>query len=201
MPHKRTTPRICAYCSRPFLARPAAIKEGKARCCSKSCGRRAYLQKNALTQGSPHPDSFWSHVERREDGCWIWRSRVGTDGYGIARYRQDGKRLSIRAHRCAYTLAHGPIPPGMFVCHRCDVRTCVNPDHLFLGTHADNMADKQAKGRGSVTTRVKLTPASATAIRHAFAAGTPKRILTAQYGISMSAINHLLYRRTWIHAD
>ncbi len=76
-------------------------------------------------------------------GCWLWIGSIDTGGYGSIRI---GK-LKI-ASRVSYELHVGPIPDGMCVCHRCDVRSCVNPAHLFLGTHKANMDDKSQKGRG-----------------------------------------------------
>src|SRR3954471_18471885 len=75
-------------------------------------------------------------------GCWIWLRGCSGDGYGAA--RADGK--SIRAHRLSWIAYRGAIPAGMHVLHQCDIPTCVNPDHLWLGTHADNMADRSRKG-------------------------------------------------------
>lgn len=77
-------------------------------------------------------------------GCWLWMRALGTSGYGIT-YR-DG--IQIRAHRLAYELANGPIPAGLFALHRCDIRSCCNPSHLFLGTMQDNHDDMHRKGRG-----------------------------------------------------
>lgn len=105
-----------------------------ARFCSYEC-KVAYArdQRAAL---------FWSHV-RKDPGCWEWQGYVGPDGYG------QGHLGMKRGHaqRIAWELTNGPIPDGMFVCHRCDNRICVRPDHLFLGTALDNIRDMDRKGR------------------------------------------------------
>ena len=97
----------------------------------------------------PSEARFWAKVELTLDGCWLWTgSKTGpgpytTGGYGTVYWRGE----YLLAHRVMWELANGPIPEGMHVLHRCDVRNCVRPDHLFLGTHQDNMADMARKGR------------------------------------------------------
>ena len=80
-----------------------------------------------------------------DDECWLWQVSVTNKGYGLVQYRDHGERRTTLAHRFAWELWVGPIPPGLEVCHRCDTPRCVNPNHLFLGTHTDNMRDASLK--------------------------------------------------------
>jgi hypothetical protein len=93
-------------------------------------------------------DRFWSKVDQSGD-CWIWTATRSGKGYG--QFGVDG-RLVI-AHRWAYEAERGSIPPGLFVCHRCDVPACVRPDHLFLGTAKENSEDMVRKGRQGLRRR------------------------------------------------
>lgn len=113
-------------------------------------------------------------------------------GYGNFKM---GKRFES-AHRASYLLYRGPIPAGLCVCHACDVRSCVNPSHLFLGTKADNARDMACKERSRTT---KLTAAQVVEIRWRREKGETLVQLAAAFGVSFSAIHMLCARKTWTH--
>lgn len=143
------------------------------------------------------------------DGCWLWQGFIFPRGYGSFRYRRNG---SNRAHRFAYEHFVGPIPKGLFVLHRCDVRHCVNPDHLFLGTQKDNIADMLAKGRGPERVRqgftlyqgadhpsAKLNDDAVREIRRLLSEGQTIAGLARKYGVSTPVIRSIMLNLTWKH--
>lgn len=92
-------------------------------------------------------ERFWSKVIKHgDDECWLWQGKLDDDGYGRFMY----KWIEYRVHRFSYILAYGQIDNNILVCHSCDVRNCVNPKHLWLGTNADNLQDMKRKGRGAI---------------------------------------------------
>lgn len=101
----------------------------------------------------PVAERFWSYVQRGDE-CWTWIGARDANGYG--RLSLPG-RGTIGAHRVSWELHRGEIPDGLCVLHRCDNPPCVWPEHLFLGTHADNVADRIAKGRSRYVTGWRVT--------------------------------------------
>ena len=128
-----------------------------------------------------------NYIPEPNTGCWLWLRGVNSDGYPLVRI--DGQ--SYRVARLVYEIFKRPIPPNMHVCHRCDVRLCINPDHLFLGTDKDNYDDMVAKGR---TTKfdyafAKLSPNDVADIRRLREEGHRVTAIAKQYGVSHSYIS------------
>lgn len=123
--------------------------------------------------------------------CKEWTGRLGTDGYGDIRH----KHRHLKAHRVAWEEAFGAIPTGMCVLHRCDNRTCINVEHLFLGTRKDNNMDTARKLRHPT----KLGPSAAVDIRSRAMAGESARCLADEYGIDPGTVRSIAARRIWSH--
>lgn len=142
------------------------------------------------------------YVPEPNSGCWLWIARIGRDGYGRFRIgRNNGKRFVEQAHRAAWKIYGGVIPEGKFVLHKCDIRQCVNPQHLFLGTHDDNMADCKAKDRtprGERCGHAKLDAAQVNRIRLIGTARSQNSV-GMEYGVCAGTIGAILRRKTWKH--
>lgn len=168
-------------------------------------------------------DRFWSKVEK-SDGCWVWTGSTERGGYGhmcLTNSRKMGK-----AHRISWELHFGKIPDGMMVCHHCDNPPCVRPDHLFLGSNSDNVADMIAKKRDWRSVRPEaqpsgdrhgrrlhpetcprgessgqhiLTEQQVIKIRKMRSAGMTLVKIASMFGVSFSAIHLIATRKSWKH--
>lgn len=133
-------------------------------------------------------------------GCWLWVGawRKHVLGYGEIRFNKK----KIFAHRFSYQFFKGPIPEGMLVCHSCDVPSCVNPDHLFLGTPADNSRDSVRKGRmprGENHGMAKLTENQVRGIIKKLDARVPFKVVSSEYGVTVATLENIRYRGSWEH--
>lgn len=147
-------------------------------------------------------ERFWKKVDRRRDeDCWHWMgTRIPPWGHGRIMGR-DGR--TVLAHRVAWELERGPIPAGLFVCHRCDNPPCVNPAHLFLGTHLDNMQDMARKHRGAIGERngqAKLSQSQVLEIRDLLRNGLAGTDIADRFGVSKSLVSLIKRGRLWPQA-
>jgi hypothetical protein len=153
-----------------------------------------------LSLSTAAAERFWSKVQKRDGGCWEWQAFRNADGYG--RFGIAGGARP--AHRIAYANEVGAIPKGMQVLHACDNPACVNPEHLWLGTHNENMADRTRKGRqahprGSLGGNARLTEGDIPVVRSLRAGGRTIASIASSYGVTEGAISHILLGRTWTH--
>lgn len=153
-------------------------------------------------------DAVFAHrIKETENGCLLWTGYCDSIGYGRI---GNKKTKQVKTHRASYELAYGEIPAGMVVMHTCDVRNCVNPKHLRLGTQADNVADMVAKGRhkprapqyGSDNPISVLDEDTVWEIRCLLKIGEwPQRQLATEYGVSPMTISRIANFQTWKHVD
>lgn len=152
-----------------------------------------------------------------ENACWIFTGFIDKHGYGLC--RPGFGKLNVRAHRYAWIMKNGPIPHGMFVLHKCDVRACVNPDHLFLGSNRDNVDDmlkkeRQRKGdnhparidpsrqvRGERHGQAKMTAGKVVELRRLLANGLSIADGAKRFGIDSKTVRDIQARKIWKHVS
>lgn len=149
-------------------------------------------------------DRFNAKWSLSENGCWLWTASKDNHGYGQIWVRGIGP---VKAYRVAFELYIGQIPGGIHVCHKCDNRACVNPDHLFLGTPADNVHDMIRKGRdrkrgllGNSNSQAKLNESQVVAIRTLLAHGDATQSeIGKMYGVTQSQVSLIKLGKKWGH--
>ncbi|HEX5017672.1 MAG TPA: HNH endonuclease [Actinomycetes bacterium] len=157
---------------------------------------------------------FWAKVNK--DGpvpahmphlgrCWVWTAAQNGHGYGQLTVKLI-RKSPIKAHHMVLLLERGMDIGGLYALHHCDNRLCVNPDHIFLGTHQDNMDDMVSKGRdrkalGELSSNAKLTAEDVAEIRRGRSSGETVVSLARRFSVSEVAIRDIIFRRTWRHVD
>ncbi len=141
-------------------------------------------------------ERFWSKVDKTsKNECWLWTACKHEDGYGLFKY--EGKQCY--AHRVSYKIEYGSITNGLCVCHSCDNTSCVNPEHLFLGSYKDNTRDAVRKGRlakGEKQGSSKLTETDIKLIRKDT---RPERVIAKDYDVGGTTIGLIRRKETWKH--
>jgi len=153
-------------------------------------------------------ESFDEHYQVDPvSGCWNWQR--GTNGVGYGKFylrgkRSDGTMKEVLAHRFSYERANGPIAEGLFVCHHCDNRACVNPAHLFAAPQLENVRDMLSKGRAryiahpkELNGRAKLSASQVAQIRQEFRLGRTKAHLARMFGVSERQIKRITDGQQW----
>lgn len=165
-------------------------------------------------------------IPEPNSGCWLWLGAASDGRHGISYGSIRVGHKTMGAHRASWISHKGPIPDGMIVCHRCDNGLCINPDHLFLGTHADNIADCWKKKRSfwsknpdglaedalaHARSKVKNTPkgvsngnaklidSDVVIIRDMASRGISQRLIASQFGITSSIVSGIVNRKRWSH--
>jgi len=186
--------RVCAKCvcgvEKEFVLNDIVIGKTKSCGCLRKRNHFSITMESFMNKVYPEPNT----------GCWLWSGKVDKSGYGLSLATKMG--LS-RAHRISYCLHYGEFDTNFCVLHKCDVRTCVNPQHLFLGTRTDNIEDMVKKGRGAKGSKqgcAKLTESDVLQIRKLFIKNvTSYKEIGDKYNVSQYTIYDIIRKHTWNH--
>lgn len=180
----------CRDCGATFMVPP---------CRANKKEKRGYFVRCPTCRHPTKEERFWRKVKKMDSGCWEWQGSRHPSGHG---YTVSATKSRVTyAHRRAWELTRGSIPDGLCVCHHCDNPPCVNPAHLFLGTHAENLADAARKGRtcrGEQAPGHILTEQNVRDIRSAHP-GISNRVLAWRFGICTSAVSPIRRGLRWKH--
>ncbi len=191
MSDSTTADRVCEYCGVTFSVPISHLRRGikrPAKFCSQAC--------NGLSRKTPIEERFAKLLsEPTATGCILWTGLRDRKGYGLIHISDGGIKSNKQAHRLAWEIAHGEIPSGLCVLHKCDNPPCVNIEHLFIGTTLDNSRDMVAKGR---CWKSKLTPGQVREIRIKAQPGVMMKTLAKEYGVTPGTISNIVHKKTWV---
>ncbi len=210
--------RICEVCNAEFRCKPSQVAKGGGRYCGNTCRLKV------LNRRTPIEERFWRRVQKT-DTCWLWTGPKLPKGYGRLGSGGDSAPVKL-AHRYSWELHFGDIPDDREVCHTCDNPSCVKPEHLWLGTHAENQQDMSRKGRSGATRhperlprgdahglrkhpesilrgarnpRARLTEDQVRMIRQLHAEGIAVDDLATRYEIHRVTVEGIIQRKSWRH--
>jgi predicted DNA-binding protein (UPF0251 family) len=186
--------------------------------CNESPDVSAFAEKIFTVNLTPERIAlFWSKVSKSEEGCWEWTGPKLPRGYGTWSLKKKRRKVTLYAHRVSFYLSRGYLPAKALICHKCDNPSCARPDHLFAGTHDDNMADMVRKGRSLAGDRhnmrrhpklnprgvdrahVKLTEDAVREIRWFCEQGCSQQNVGKLYGVAQSTVGRIVRRQKWKH--
>lgn len=195
----------CEMCGIVYKRQPSQFAQSRfcsMKCLGAYCGKKVSADRKKKWDNQSETEvlqimriSFEEFFEKKENSCWIWTSHAGKQIANYATFSFRGKK--IKSNRASWMIYRGEIPKGSYVLHKCDVRSCVNPDHLFLGTHRDNMHDMIRKGRSGLG-RYKLTKAQMLTIREKLSLGATTTGLAKEFNVSSTCIWYIKHNRSWV---
>jgi hypothetical protein len=177
---------ICNHCGIVVMRWKSDVAKGHTVFCSIACR----VQHNDAAVRFEK-----KHIPEPNSGCWLWTGAIDGGGYGVF---WTGGRNEL-AHRASYEMFLEKAPAGLFVCHKCDNRLCVNPEHLFIGTPADNSRDRNSKRRQAKGEQFARSGIDAPTVRLILSSSLPDTEWAARLGVTKGAINHIRHRRNWSH--
>lgn len=184
----------CQACGNPIPEKQnaqRARRRGYGFCSYKCSATRCEpIRSRFMKNVSPEPNS----------GCWLWTASAGLRGYAQIGLGGAGRGSRV-AHRVSYELFKGPITKGMSICHSCDNRLCVNPDHLFEGTTNDNVQDAIAKKRNAFGSRCGRSVLTDDAVRDIRSSSLGTVALAKKYGVSPAAVSKVKSGKSWRHVE